>query len=175
MAQGANDLCTSAGFLGVSPANSTSTFTFIRTISSSNTNSMESPSPMCGSWNNNPDNWMKLSVPPSGNLLITPSENIGSFNPLSEVALAVYSGGCGLLTELECSFDPSIGFTPITLMDLSPSSDIFIRAWSPTNNNGQFRINAKELPSSSNDLCSTATPLPVDPAACVTPTQTLDM
>ena len=81
--------------------------------------------------------WFKVEVPASGILDIhTLSMDF------ADGAMALYSGTCGALTQVECDDDDGPGLMPyIYATGLTPGDTLFIRMWEYGNNaNGNFGI-----------------------------------
>jgi hypothetical protein len=94
------------------------------------------------------DVWYKFEVPVTGNVMIETS-NAGG---MVDSVVAVYTGTCGNLTELDCQDDSVIEsasddfrFSSIALRNLTPGDTLYIRVWSydhfsQGNIQGQFNI-----------------------------------
>lgn len=80
--------------------------------------------PGCADYYGN-DVWFQVVVPANGALSIL-TQSIG----FTDGGMAIYSGTCGSLSQLECSDGDSNGSMPaITATYLTPSSTIWIRVW----------------------------------------------
>jgi len=94
--------------------------------------------PGCGAYAGG-DVWFKAVVPASGALTI--NTDTGS---LTDVAMAIYTGGCGSLTLYNCYDDGSgsNGLMPsVNLICLTPGDTIRFRFWDINNDNsGNFRL-----------------------------------
>ncbi len=85
------------------------------------------------------DVWYSLTVPSSGNIIVTTSDAGG----ITDTGIATYSGTCGTITApLTCGDDGAIGlFSEIIETGLTPGSTIYVRVWSFSNlNPGNFNI-----------------------------------
>lgn len=90
------------------------------------------------------DVWFTVVVPSTGIAIIETSENGG----FTDGGLAVYSGDCDNLVELDCNDDGGEGaFSLITLTDLTPGEQLYIAVWEYGGNaEGQFNICAYQPP-----------------------------
>jgi|694.fasta_scaffold00173_77 gliding motility-associated-like protein len=106
------------------------------------------------------DVWFKVTVPPSGNIYITPQPNLGA-GFITDGVMAIYSGAtCSSLTQIACSDDYTAypGGTNdllpyIAATGLTPGATIYIRYWGYATSTGSFGICVQ---SPTNDNCSNA-------------------
>lgn len=114
------------------------------------------------------DVWFKITVPASGNLCITPQPNLTpSTTVIDDGAMALYSGSCGSLTQIDCSDDADGGsgapynypgtandFQPyINATGLTPGSTVYLRYWGWGGETGSFGL-CVQAPT--NDACVNA-------------------
>ncbi len=129
----ANDLCADAIALTVQPQSCSSP-----TIGYNNgaTDSGET-APSCANYSGG-DLWYSVTVPSTGSVTVETS-SAGGF---SDSGLAVYSGSCGSLTEIECDDDDGPGlFSKIELSGQTPGDILYVRVWEYGNNSfGDFGI-----------------------------------
>jgi len=101
--------------------------------------------PSCNQWSEE-NIWFKVIVPPSGNITIETKAADGS--SFYDSVLAVYSGSCGTLTEINCNDDKDIDnedyFSLISLSGQAPGTTLYISVWKydPNVASGQFKISA---------------------------------
>jgi hypothetical protein len=83
------------------------------------------------------DVWFRVTVPASGNLVF--QVDAIDFN---DGAMAIYTGNCGALTEIDCDDDSGPGLMPrIDASGLTPGATIFIRFWEVSGTQtGNFNI-----------------------------------
>jgi subtilisin-like proprotein convertase family protein len=117
------------------------------------------PAPGCANYLGG-DVWFSATVPASGTIIF--DSNTGT---MLNGAMAAYSGTCGSLTLINCNNNGSAnGLMPaLTLTGLTPGATIWVRFWSPgNNNNGTFSICASTItpcnPANSNSSCALADP-----------------
>lgn len=82
--------------------------------------------PSCATYNN-ADLWYKVTVPASGAVTVSTSAVTGG---LSDTVLAIYSGACGSLTEVDCNDDisyPTNIFSEIALTGQTPGDILYVR------------------------------------------------
>ncbi len=94
--------------------------------------------PSCANYNGG-DLWFTVTIPASGSVTITTSST-GSM--VSDTGMAVYSGTCGSLTELECDDDDGDGlFSQVELTGQTPGDIVYVRVWEYGNDRfGEFAI-----------------------------------
>jgi len=148
-AQPANDLCTTATTLTVGGG--------------------ETPLPTCGNFASGEDVWFSFTIPASGNVEIETSTAGGP----TDWAMALYSGTCGTLAQIECDDDDGPGLFPLlSITGRTPGEQVFLRVWEWGNNaTGDFNIcvfDPNAIPPLVNDLCADATVLPVAIGAACT-------
>ncbi len=122
MPPGANDECTTATLLTVGTSCTYSTYTLTGA-----TNSTTTPLPTCASYSTAcEDVWFKVVVPTCGRLIFDTQTGV-----VTDGGMAIYSGTCGSLTQIECDDDDSPnGMMPmIDNATLTPGSTVYIRVW----------------------------------------------
>lgn len=131
----ANDLCSGATALTVD-ANTCTTMTMGDNSFATDSGEV---SPTCASYQGG-DVWFAVTVPASGEISIETS-TVTSSN-VSDTGLAVYSGTCGSLTQIECNDDGGASFfSKIELTGQNPGDVLYVRVWEYGNNRfGQFNI-----------------------------------
>ena len=86
------------------------------------------------------DVWFSVTVPDSGNLTI---ETISAINSdITDTVMAVYSGDCSGLSEVDCNDDGGTGlFSKIELNGQNPGDVLYVRVYEYENNSfGNFGI-----------------------------------
>jgi hypothetical protein len=159
-AQPINDDCYSA--ISIIPGQGFCSYNSFTTIGA--TASAGVPAPTCGNYAGG-DVWFKVVVPASGHLIFDSKSSNSSF----DASMAIYSGTCAALTEIECDADDSSnGLMPaINNASLTPGSIVYIRFWQANGGAGEafeLCVYDTELPPCQNstpaaDYCSTATPI----------------
>ncbi|MEI6852323.1 MAG: PKD domain-containing protein [Bacteroidota bacterium] len=157
IAQPANDNCTGATVL--TPGTSCN---YISSTTVGATASAGIPNPSCGNYAGG-DVWFQVVVPASGHLTFDTQGANSSY----DASMAIYSGPCTSLTEIECDADDSNnGAMPmINNSSLTPGSTVYVRVWTANGAAGEaFNICAVTGPVCLNstpagDYCSTATPI----------------
>ncbi|MBY0487020.1 MAG: hypothetical protein K2P85_07545 [Flavobacteriaceae bacterium] len=155
-----NDDCINAIPLSVTSLCSYSTYTNAVATPSSGI-----PAPGCSSYLGG-DIWFTAIVPSNGILSIDTQTGV-----MTDGGMAVYSGNCAGLTLLACDDDSSTnGLMPyLTLTSLIPGQTIYIRVWEYGNdNNGTFGICVTSPIPPSNDECTGAILLTVNPTVTCT-------
>jgi hypothetical protein len=128
----ANDNCSGAISLTVGSTCAYTTYTNANATASSGV-----PAPSCASYSGG-DVWFSVVVPASGNIAIDTQTGV-----ITDSGMAIYSGACGALTEIECDDDDSNNgaMSYIFRTGLTPGATIYIRVWEYGNdNNGTFGI-----------------------------------
>jgi hypothetical protein len=83
------------------------------------------------------DVWYTAQVPASGIINIETSDAGG----ISDTGIAVYTGSCGNLTQIDCDADSGPGFFSTLNLTGLANTTIYIRVWEYQNNNfGSFNI-----------------------------------
>ena len=148
----------------IPPANNNCSSAAALTLGSSCTNTIgtnvnatasgETPNPSCSLFGGGMDVWYSVIVPACGNINIEMSSAGGP----SDWAMAVYSGACGGLAQVECDDDDGVGNFPlIELTGQTAGATLLIRVWEYNNNEtGEFNICAF-APTPTNDACAGAT------------------
>jgi hypothetical protein len=98
------------------------------------------------------DVWFQVTVPLAGALTLETGPVAGS--PILDTGMAVYSGSCGTLTQIECDDNdsPTGSFSLINLVGRTPGEVLYVRVWEAGNDlEGPFT------------MCATA------PATCLVP------
>lgn len=105
------------------------------------------------------DVWFSITVPASGKLYITPQPNQGA-GYISDGVMALYSGTCGSLTQIQCADDyPSYpgganDMLPyIAATGLTPGATVYLRYWGFGVTQGNFGLCVQ---SPTNDNCANA-------------------
>ena len=104
------------------------------------------------------DVWFAITVPASGNVLITSKPNMGG-GSISDGVMALYSGTCGALTQISCSDDhnyPGTGNDLLPMLSatgLTPGAIVFLRYWGFGSNQGTFGFCVS---TATNDDCANA-------------------
>ncbi len=156
-AQPANDNCIGATTL--TPGTSCN---YISATTVAATASSGVPNPSCGNYAGG-DVWFQVVVPASGHLTFDTQGSNSSY----DASMAIYSGTCTSLTEIECDADDSSnGSMPmINNTTLTPGSTVWVRVWTANGGAGEaFNICAVTGPVCLNntpagDYCSNATPM----------------
>jgi len=123
----ANDLCSGAipitVYNGIQPTIGNN---FATTDSNETT-------PSCANYSGG-DIWYSVVVPTDGNVTIESTRVAGS--SVTDTGMAVYSGSCGALTQIECDDDDSSDglFSMIDLTGQTPGDVLYIRIWEYGNN-----------------------------------------
>lgn len=83
------------------------------------------------------DVWYSVQVPASGIINIETSDAGG----ISDTGIAVYTGSCGSLTQIDCDADSGPGFFSTLNLTGLANTTIYIRVWEYQNNDfGSFNI-----------------------------------
>jgi len=95
--------------------------------------------PSCANYSGG-DLWFTVTVPASGTVTIETSEVTGS--NLTDTGMAVYSGTCGNLTEIDCDDDGGAStFSKIELTGQNVGDVLYVRVWEYGNDTfGEFNI-----------------------------------
>ena len=134
----ANTDCSGAVALSVDPNTCTT-----QTVADNNyALSSDVPAPSCGFYGGG-DLWFSITVPDSGDVNIKTSEFSGS--NVTDTGMAIYSGTCGSLTEIECNDDIDTWggefFSKIELSGRTPGEVLYVRVWTYKNSKfGKFNI-----------------------------------
>jgi hypothetical protein len=85
------------------------------------------------------DVWFSVNVPASGNLSV---ETMSANSDITDTVMAIYSGDCAGLTEIDCNDDGGPGlFSKIELNGLNPGDVLYVRVYEYGNNAfGNFGI-----------------------------------
>lgn len=114
--------------------------------------------PMQGGWNaSSKDIWFTVVVPSSGSLVLSAKPSgVG----ITDGVMALYSGTCGSLTQIECYDDYDYAYPTVTSNQpmiirtgLTPGQTLYIRYWGFGSSSGTFGICAS---TPINDDCSDA-------------------
>lgn len=103
------------------------------------------------------DVWYSIVVPPSGN--VTFASDYADANSLVDIGMAIYSGTCASLTEVDCDDDSGNGtMSSISASGLTAGATLFVRVWEYGNDEfGNFDLCFSEPPSSdANQDCSSS-------------------
>jgi len=123
------------------------------------TASTGAPAPSCGGYLGG-DVWYSITVPASGEVNFT--VDFAAANSITDADMAIYSGVCGSLTEIECDDLDGTGTMPIIqATGLTPGTTVYIRIWEFGNNTfGDFDLCVAEPPVTLNNQdCVTALPI----------------
>lgn len=130
-------------------------------VTGSNTGASDSgvAAPSCANYQGG-DVWYSVTVPASGN--ITFATDYSDVNSLTDIGMAIYSGPCGSLSEIDCDDDGGNGLmSSISASGLTPGSTVYVRVWEFGNDvQGNFDLCFSEpVPSLTNQDCVTAAPI----------------
>lgn len=102
------------------------------------------------------DVWFSVIVPASGSITIETAEDTGS--PILDTGIAVYSGTCAGLTEVDCNDDDGANaFSLISLTGRTPGEVLLVRAWEYGGGTvGTFLISAYDASLSSSSFDNAA-------------------
>ena len=97
---------------------------------------------------NGGDVWFKVVVPASGTVIINTDTESASQTNLEwafRIGIAVYTGTCSALTQINCQISPVSQVPPsdvnLTVNGLTAGDTLFLRMWEYDNNdNGKFRL-----------------------------------
>jgi hypothetical protein len=104
----------------------------------------------CGGYSGG-DVWYQVTVPASGNITIETATNGTTF----DTVLAVFSGTCGSLTEVDCSDDATGVYSLVSLTAMTPGEVLLVNVYEYGNNNfGTFQVSAYDASLSSNSFDS---------------------
>lgn len=94
--------------------------------------------------------WYSVTVPASGNITIECDTNTGT--AITDTGLAVYSGTCGALTQVECDDDDGNGaFSKVILTGRTPGEVLLVSVWEYGGDlTGTFKVSAYDASLSSN-------------------------
>lgn len=146
----ANDNCANADVLQV---NADLTCINVTASTTSGATASTQTAPTCLAAGANDDVWFKFTATSAQHRISL--LNVANF---TDMAMAVYSGACGSLTQLACS-DPNT----LTITGLSVGVEYYVRVWTVTTT---YTPTAFEIcvgtppPPPANDACSTATVIP---------------
>jgi gliding motility-associated-like protein len=105
---------------------------------------------------NSKDVWFKVIVPETGNIHITAKPNIGT-GAITDGVMALYSGTCNNLTQIECSDDhsayPGISndlLPQLSAENINPGEILFLRVWGYGSITGTFGFC---VTTTTNDAC----------------------
>ncbi|NNC69692.1 MAG: T9SS type A sorting domain-containing protein, partial [Flavobacteriaceae bacterium] len=128
-----NNDCANATILTVGSTNTENVVTGTN-VGATGTN--PPPNPNCDGYLGG-DVWYIATIPGSGILNIETS-NAGG---ITDTGLAVYTGSCGSLTQIDCDADSGPGFFSVINLTGLPNTTVYIRVWEYQNNNfGEFNI-----------------------------------
>jgi len=105
------------------------------------------------------DVWFAITVPSTGNVYITSEPNIGA-GAITDGVMALYSGTCSSMTQIQCSDDtpqyPGAGNDGLPLISatgLTPGATVYLRYWAfgTVNAGGAFGIC---VTTATNDNCA---------------------
>jgi hypothetical protein len=117
------------------------------------------PAPSCGGYAGG-DVWYSITVPASGEVNFT--VDFAAANSITDADMAIYSGVCGSLTEIECDDLDGTGVMPIIqATGLTAGTTVYIRIWEFGNDvAGDFDLCVAEPPVILNNQdCATSIPI----------------
>ncbi|MCE3278130.1 MAG: hypothetical protein K0S44_321 [Bacteroidetes bacterium] len=145
--------------------NVTSACNFLNFTTTGATTTSSAPVPTSCTGDSNPftggfttgshDVWFTITIPASGNIYITPKPDYG----ISDGVMALYSGTCSSLVQIDCSDDNNYPGTSndlkpyIAATGLTPGSIVYLRYWGTATTSGDFGLCVS---SPTNDECSNA-------------------
>jgi hypothetical protein len=89
-------------------------------------------SPSCANYQGG-DIWFTVEIPSSGHVIV--ETNSAANSSVTDTGMAVYSGTCGSLNEIDCDDDDGTGyFSSIELSGRTPGEIIYVRVWEYGNN-----------------------------------------
>ena len=112
------------------------------------TNSAPTPAPTCGIFSGG-DVWYTVTVPASGNITIETQANGGS--PVNDTQFTVYSGSCGVFTQVGCDDEGGVGSFSLLALTGRPAGEIlYVHAYVYNNSQtGTYQISAYDASLSS--------------------------
>ena len=113
------------------------------------------PAPTCGNYSGG-DVWFTVTAPANGNYTITTfAATTGT--PMTNGAMAVYSGSCGALSLVTCN-DGGAGFPTITLSNIPAGTVYYVRIWPEAGTQaGTFQLCVTSACNSIDETCSAGT------------------
>ncbi|MDB3907877.1 hypothetical protein N9355_10445, partial [Crocinitomicaceae bacterium] len=123
------------------------------------TASAGAPAPSCGNYQGG-DVWYSITVPASGEVNFT--VDFAAAGSITDADMAIYSGVCGSLTEIECDDLDGTGAMPIIqATGLTAGTTVYVRIWEWNNDvAGDFDLCISEPPVTLNNQdCNTAIPI----------------
>lgn len=123
------------------------------------TASAGAPAPTCGNYQGG-DVWYSITVPASGEVNFT--VDFAATGSITDADMAIYSGVCGSLTEIECDDLDGTGAMPvIQATGLTAGTTVYVRIWEWNNDvAGDFDLCISEPPVVLNNQdCNTAIPI----------------
>ncbi|MFN8145680.1 MAG: T9SS type A sorting domain-containing protein [Bacteroidia bacterium] len=153
-----NNLCpqNSVPTLSVNPCTGATNYTIDQSWSVDNTSNVSNNTACVTSGNNRRDGWFRFVATANSSSIVATVENNRN------VALAVYSGSCGSMTELGCVNAGGNGVTETLTFATTVGTTYYIRVIrvnSGGNTNNDMDGTIDVLTSITNDNCATATPL----------------
>ena len=104
------------------------------------------------------DVWFSITVPESGQILVTPKPNMGA-GSITDGVMALYSGTCNSLTQIACSDDHNYPGSANDLLPflnvsgLTPGTTVYLRYWGFNTSQGTFGLC---VTTATNDNCANA-------------------
>jgi gliding motility-associated-like protein len=104
------------------------------------------------------DVWFSITVPESGQILVTPQPNMGA-GSITDGVMALYSGTCSSLTQIACSDDHNYPGSANDLLPflnvsgLTPGTIVYLRYWGFNTSQGTFGLC---VTTATNDNCANA-------------------
>lgn len=115
---------------------STNTENIVTATNEGATGTDPAPNPNCDGYAGG-DVWFTATIPASGILNIETTSAGG----ITDTGVAVYTGSCGSLTQIDCDADSGPGFFSVINLTGLPNTTVYIRVWEYQNNNfGAFNI-----------------------------------
>lgn len=144
------------------------------TVGATNTTTPGAPSATCVNWNNGSssygtpttggfsastlDVWFAITVPSSGNIVVTPKPNMGA-GSITDGVMVLYTGTCSSLTQIACTDDQNFPGSAndlqplINQSGLTPGSTVYLRYYGYGSTSGTFGLC---VTTATNDACSNA-------------------
>ncbi len=111
--------------------------TYTNSCATNSVTTVGAPTPSCTTYGGG-DVWFTVTVPSGGSLTFDSDEGV-----ILDMGMAIYSGTCTSLTEIDCDDDGSANgaMSYIAATGLTPGSTIWVRCWEYSgDNNGTFNL-----------------------------------
>ncbi|MDO6595684.1 T9SS type A sorting domain-containing protein [Oceanihabitans sp. 2_MG-2023] len=126
-----NDDCLNATILPVATGTSCTPTTYT-TVNATNSGATTT----CNGYSTSADIWFEITVPASGELNIETTAGV-----LTDGVMALYSGTCGSLTQIDCDDDTNGTMPELNVTGLTPGDTLYLLFWEyGGNNDGDFGI-----------------------------------